>query len=76
MNFIHKNMSYVYAAITYIKSIKFMWYDLFSYKFGLNIFTSEISSCLEYKTNRLPKFGTQRRKLYELKESLFRKWRK
>ena len=39
MNFIHKN-------ITYIKSIKFMSYELFFYKFGLNIFPWGISSCL------------------------------
>ena len=44
MNFIHKdkNMSY----ITYLKCIKFMSYDLFFYKFVLNIFPWGISSCL------------------------------
>ena len=29
MNCIYKNMSYVYAFKTYIKSIKFMKYDFF-----------------------------------------------
>jgi len=36
----------LYAFITYIESIKFMSYDLFFYKFGLNIFPWGISSCL------------------------------
>ena len=45
LNFKHK-IQKIYAFIIYIKSIKFMSYDLFSYKFGLNIFPWGISSCL------------------------------
>ena len=37
MNFIQKKYE-LYAFITHIKSINFMSYDLFFYKFGSNIF--------------------------------------
>ena len=36
----------LYAFKSNIKSIKYMSYDLFYYKFGLNILSWEISSCL------------------------------
>ena len=54
MNYIctYKYELRVYAFITYnIKSIKFMSYDLFFYKFGFKIFPRGISSFLKILNN-------------------------